>query len=310
MNKYENVFLISDSDLDGYGCVLMGKKLIGERTDSNFEYATPKRENLNTVLRDIILSRKYTTIFMTDCYPLEQNISIINQFVNEGNEFVLLDHHKTALKLNQYSWSRVKVETNGHKHCGTELFYEYLKEDGFNVSDFNEIVELIRSYDTWDWYYAQLQEAYKLNQLFFFFGGDEFIENISWKISQELPILTEVDYNVLNAIDKLDAQYINEHKDTFETFEYEGLKVGVVFADRCISVLGQTICQENPQLDYCCLVDLSKNKCSLRSIGKTDVSVIAKKFGGGGHAQAGGFPLNDKVKRMVIEVYFKEIVCN
>lgn len=299
--KFNKAFLISDTDLDGGGAVTIAKILYPD-----MDFATPQRDDINDTLKEAILSSKYNTILMTDCSPTgEDTIELINKFVAEGNDFVLLDHHKTALELNKYAWSRVKVETNGHKHSGTELLYLFLKEIGVDVSKFSEFVELVRCYDTWDWFDKGIQEAEKLNKLYYFLGLERFIMNIAWKIYNNETLFDKEDDIILKTIDSLDNQYIKEHKTMFETIEYDGMKVGVLFTDKCVSQLGNIICRENPELDFCCLVDLNKNKCSMRSlVGKADVSVIAKKFGGGGHAQASGFSLNSKAKEELLKVLF------
>lgn len=299
--KFNNAFLLSDVDLDGCGALVIAKGLY-----PYLDFEIPKREDLNDTLKKVINSRKYQTILMTDCSPTGDTIDLINQFVSEGNDFVLLDHHKTALDLNKYSWSKVKVETDGHKHCGTELLYLYFKELGIDVSMFEEFVELVRSYDTWDWYYNGIESANKLNKFYSFLGRDKFIEDMLYKNLKNLPILNSEDEIIINTIDMLDQQYINKEKNNFTTISYEGMKVGVLFTDRCVSLLGNTICQENPELDFCCLIDLNNNKASLRSVvGKADVSVIAKKFGGGGHERASGFYLNNKVREELLKNIFQ-----
>ena len=114
-NKFNNAIQISDTDLDGIGAVIVSKVLF-----PNIEQILPQdRELIDSTLEDIILSGKYNTVLMTDCSPSsESTIKLINKFVEEGNDFVLLDHHKTALDLNKYSWSKLKEDTNGVKHCG------------------------------------------------------------------------------------------------------------------------------------------------------------------------------------------------
>lgn len=300
--KFNNAFLISDGDLDGSGAIVVAKKLF-----PNITYVSIKnRADIDSVLTDAILSKKYSTILMADCSPSSlETIELINTFVEKGNEFVLLDHHKTALHLNEYSWSKVKVETNGFKHSGTELIYNYFKELGVDVSDLSEFVEFVRCYDTWDWFDKGIAVAEKLNRLYWFLGVEEFTTNIINKINSNSPIFNNEDSIILNAIEKLDNQYIEERKTMFETINYNGLNVAVIFSDRCVSQLGNIICRENDNIDFCCIVDLNRNKCSMRSIeGKTDVSLIAKRYGGGGHAQASGFTMNPESKKELLKNIF------
>lgn len=300
--KFNNAFLISDGDLDGTGAIVVAKKLF-----PNITFASMKNRNeIENTIKEAILSKKYSTILMTDCSPsTEESIDLINKFVEDGNDFVLLDHHKSALELNKYSWSRVKVETEGFKHSGTELLHNYFEELGINVSILSEFVELVRCYDTWDWFDRGIHTAEKLNKLYWFLGVDDFIDDITKKINSNDSIFNTQDATILNVIEKLDNEYISERKTMFETIDYKGLKVAILFTDRCVSQLGNIICRENNDIDFCCLVDLNRNKCSMRSLeGKTDVSLIAKKYGGGGHAQASGFTLNSKAKEELLKNIF------
>lgn len=300
--KFEQAFIISDSDLDGGSAVVLATLLFPD-----IKFSIPKsRDLINDTLIEAINSGKYKTILMTDCSPTgEDTINAINKFVEEGNDFVLLDHHKTALDLNKYSWSKVKVETNNHKHCGTELLYLYFKELGVNISKYSEFVELVRSYDTWDWDSKGDLLPEKLNRLYYFLGFESFTLNMAYKIFNNEPLFNKEDEIVLRTIESLDNHYIEEHKTMFDTIDYEGLKVAVIFTDRCVSKLGNVICRENPDIDFCCLVDLNRQKCSMRSVeGKADVSVIAKKYNGGGHAQASGFTLNNEAKEELLKNIF------
>ena len=308
-NKFNNAIQISDTDLDGIGAVIVSKVLF-----PNIEQILPQdRELIDSTLEDIILSGKYNTVLMTDCSPSsESTIKLINKFVEEGNDFVLLDHHKTALDLNKYSWSKVKVETNGVKHCGTELIYNYYKELGIKPEEFGvpdnklaEFVELVRSYDTWDWAINNLKEAEDLNKLYYFLESPNFVVDMISKIKNNLSLLNKNDYNSLNVIELLDNRYIEDKKNMFQEINYDGMKVAVLFTDRCVSKLGNIICRENPNIDFCCIVDLNRNKCSLRST-KDDINVatIAKKYNGGGHEKASGFSLNSKAKTTLLKNLF------
>ena len=273
-NKYnDKALLISDTDLDGSGAVVIAKALF-----PTIDCITPNREDLDCSIKDSIMSGKYKLIIMTDCSPKsEEVIELINKYSLEGNEFILLDHHKTALGLNKYNWSFVKVETDGKKHSGTELFYNHLKNEGIDVSMFEEFTELIRSYDTWDWFKNNFKTPEKLNRLFYFLGLEKFTESMHYKIENNLPLFNGEDELSLRAIDIVNKQYIEKNKNKFEVIYYEGKKVAVIFTDNCISELGNTICYENADIDFCCLIDLNSKKCALRSReGRVDVSVIAK----------------------------------
>lgn len=300
--KFNKALQISDGDLDGGGAITLSKTLFPD-----MDYIVPKeRSMINQEVEKAINSGKYSTIIMTDCSPSDDStIELINKFVEEGNEFVLLDHHKTALGLNKYSWSRVKVETDGLKHCGTELLYRYYEELGIDVKHLEEFAELVRSYDTWDWSINRYKKPEDLNKFYYYLELDAFIEDISFKLNNSLDLLDEKDYIALSVIELMDNRYIESKKDKFNVVDYNGMNVAVLFTDRCVSKLGNIICQENPEIDFCCLVDLNRDKCSMRTIkDEIRLSEIAKKYGGGGHDEASGFIMSPEVKQYLLNNIF------
>ena len=300
--KFNNALQISDGDLDGGGAITISKALF-----PNMDYIVPKdRTLIDSAVEEAINSKKYATIIMTDCSPSSDSaIETINKFVEDGNEFILLDHHKTALDLNKYSWARVKVETDELKHCGTELLYRYYKELGIEVSHLEEFVELVRSYDTWDWSINNFKKPEDLNKFYYYLELDAFIEDISFKLNNSLELLDEKDYIALSVIELMDNRYIESKKQMFNIVEYEGMNVAILFTDRCVSKLGNIICKENPEIDFCCLIDLNKNKCSMRTIkDNIHLSDIAKKYNGGGHDKASGFILTSDLKENLLKNIF------
>ena len=67
-------------------------------------------------------------------------------------------------------------------------------------------------------------------------------------------------------------------------------KCGVVFAERNGPMIGNSVCENNPNLDFCAVV--SNNQVSFYTVKPdVDVSVIARALGGGGHKDASGFTI-------------------
>ena len=56
--------------------------------------------------------------------------------------------------------------------------------------------------------------------------------------------------------------------------------------------MSNALCKRHPDADFAAMVTTTgktEGRVSLRSVGDTDVSVVAKNFGGGGHKNAAGF---------------------
>ena len=65
--------------------------------------------------------------------------------------------------------------------------------------------------------------------------------------------------------------------------------VGITFADKYISELGNKLCELHPELDFVVLINISTLTVSYRTVkDDLDLSDIAKRFGGGGHPKASG----------------------
>lgn len=300
MCENKKMLIISDYDLDGTGAIVVAKTVYPK-----IEYVSPERSMLDEAVKEAIKSDEYDVIFMTDCsISNEETEQVIEEYVSKGNAFILLDHHKSALHLNKYSWSHVKVETDGFKHSGTELIYSHLKKLGFDVDNLAEFVELVRCYDTWDWANLNKPEPEMLNILYWNYEDrDTFINDMIARVYNELPLMNEKDNAVVNTIKNLDEKYIEERKTMFSTKSYGEYKIAVLFTDRCVSQLGNIICKENEDIDFCCLVDLNRNKVSMRCVkDSVDVSEIAKRFGGGGHAKAAGFVFTDDTKEKILSM--------
>jgi nanoRNase/pAp phosphatase (c-di-AMP/oligoRNAs hydrolase) len=67
----------------------------------------------------------------------------------------------------------------------------------------------------------------------------------------------------------------------------------LVAAEQYTSSLGNYLLQQFEEAEYVLILDMLHDKASLRSKGKVNVADLAKSCGGGGHAKAAGFLMND-----------------
>lgn len=85
--------------------------------------------------------------------------------------------------------------------------------------------------------------------------------------------------------------------------KYKDYNVGIVFAEKYRSEIGNELLNRNKNLDFIVIINLNGG-ISLRSR-EVDVSVIASKFNGGGHKLASGFGISEKLKKDIISLIFK-----
>ena len=184
--------LFTHTDLDGVSCEILGKIAFGEDIDvvrCNYGDIDAKVEEF------INGAEEYDKLFITD---ISVNKEIADKLLSISDKVILLDHHKTALWLNEYPYALVQVEDESiGKMCGAYLFYEYLKK---NHKEFNDtpalklFIDYVRMYDTWEW-----KEKYdniipnRLNDLMYIDGPNEFIDKMVYRLGNNLFILDDTD---------------------------------------------------------------------------------------------------------------------
>ena len=126
--------LFTHTDLDGVGCEILGKLVFKENINIERCHYGNIDSEVEEFLKDV---NKYDKVFITD---ISVNKEVADKLNNISDKVVLLDHHKTALWLNEYLYALVQVEDESvGKMCGTYLFYEYLKK---NYKEFNGALAL------------------------------------------------------------------------------------------------------------------------------------------------------------------------
>lgn len=206
----------------------------------------------------------------------------MNELFKITNDVVWIDHHKTILD-HPYNDQAKVAGIRDIKHSGAYLTWEYVYPK-YNIPT---AVRLISDYDTWT---LAMSESTK-----FRFGLDlhphqpddliwnDLLGSGSTYVDTVCGICREGE-TVLRFIDKFGQDYIKSYG--FET-DFEGFK--------CIAQgvynFGSTFYGDLiDKYDICIAFEFNGDNwiVGLYSV-KTDVSVIAKKHGGGGHKGAAGF---------------------
>lgn len=297
--------LFTHTDLDGIGCAILAKLAFEEVDIEYCDY-----DNVNEKVKEYLNTNDdtFSYIYITDISVNEEVAKLLD---NRGS-VCLLDHHPTALELNQYSWCKVMVEDLcGFKTSGTEMFYHCLgmngclNEDLENNKSLDRFVELVRNYDTWRW--ATLGEdgiiCKQVNDLLYLYGRDRFI---TWCISEigdnVFPRLYVADELVLKIKQNEIDEYIKEKNDKMITSSMCGYVCGFVFAEKYFSELGNRLCQMHPEIDFVAMIDMD-GTVSYRTV-KENIDLgkdVASLFGGGGHPKAAGSRFLEDVKLKIIE---------
>lgn len=301
MNK-----LFTHIDLDGVGCAILAQLY-----DSTMLIEYCDYNSINRKVGEFLTNKvTFNHVFITDISVSETVAERIN---NRVGNFVLLDHHPTALNLNKYEWCCIKIEdtATGIQTCGTELFYQYLVSNGYleRSKALDMFVEKVRDYDTWRWSTlgSEGKISKQLNDLLKIYGRDTFVK---WCVKYlkvgEFPQFEETERSLLqdrqNEIDK----YIEKKHGELFTGRLCGKVCGFVFANQYVSELGNRLCQLHPEIDFVAMIDMESCTVSYRSI-KEDIDLgqdVAKFFGGGGHPKAAGSSFSKNIWPSVVKSIF------
>ena len=282
--------LFTHTDLDGVSCEILGKIAFEEDINvvrCNYGDIDAKVEEF------INRAEEYDKLFITD---ISVNKEIADKLLSISDKVILLDHHKTALWLNEYPYALVQVEDESiGKMCGAYLFYEYLKKNHKEFDDTPALklfIDYVRMYDTWEW-----KEKYdniipkRLNDLMYIDGPNEFIDKMVYRLGNNLFIFDDTDLMKLQIEQTYINSYITQKNETLMVNDslFPEYTVGITFADKYISELGNKLCELHPELDFVVLINMSTLTVSYRTVkDDLDLSDIAKRFGGGGHPKASG----------------------
>jgi uncharacterized protein len=300
--------LYTHNDLDGVGCGIVARIAFGKDVEVRYnsvmglDYQIEKLlENEKNIKDDFLM--------ITDLSVNDENLIRLDDLAKGGGNVRLIDHHKTALHFNDYSWGRVKVQyEDGRLTAATSLLYEYLQEHEMIQPSqaLDEFVELVRQYDTWEWDQNENIKAKNLNDLFFMISIEEFEEKMTERImNSDTFEFDEFEQKLLNMEEKKIERYVRRKKrEMIQTFIGEYC-TGIVHAESYHSELGNELGKEYPHIDYIAILNLGGKKISFRTIhDHVDVSAVAGKFGGGGHAKASGCSMGKDAYKLFVQDIF------
>ncbi len=254
------------------------------------KYITPENIVHNVIITDLAPSKEYYE-------ELLENPQI--KFV------YLFDHHKTNESLNGLTPTTFVSEKNetGKAVSATEIIYNYMNKA--NPSLFNpgvkDYVDLVTSYDTWEWKKSNNQKAKYLSDIFHIIGLENFLDNnlpddVDILISKYKPVLQYQENST-----KCEFEKCNRDLITIATEEYN---VGVIFTlTPYISQVCDLILDTHPEIKVMLAFNLP-NGCSIRTRDpQIDASELARKLStGGGHPQAAGMSAKPFLDPLISEL--------
>lgn len=305
-NQNENKLLIIThvADPDGITPIIL----------AHFAYKTFDKLLLNPNEVDQNLKEnieKYEEIHIIDLSISEEYAKEINQNEKYKTKIKIFDHHQSSIYLNNYPFAKVIIEQNGIKESGTSIYYNYLKRlsDNKNLhkNSTKGLVNQVRLIDTYDFKTEEDKEAHNIDSLFTILGRQNYIDyfinyikqNEDFQYNKQEKFLIKLEQDKMN-------NYIEKREQEMITAILDNHNVGIVYAERYRSDLGNYLANKYPELDFIIIINISKS-ISFRGLGKIDLSVFASKYKGGGHKNASGCSLPPNLINDVTKLIFKDI---
>lgn len=273
MNK---TIMFTHNDLDGVGCGILHKAAFGCEAETYYCGYHNVDEVIQKTLQNVEerYSADFPSIIISDLGIKPETAAIVEKY--KGDK-ILLDHHRTNLWIQeQYAWATIDIDTSG-----TLLVFNYL-----DVPKYRDFALHVDDYDRW---VHALPKSKQLNRLLFILGTNRFEERMLRNPKVEFE---EAEKLLLDLEDEKIEHYADKVEKGIVVYTLaDEKKVGVGFADRYHSETAHELINRL-DLDAIALIDVNYKKISLRSKPNFDVSVIAKKLGGGGHKNAAGVDFN------------------
>jgi oligoribonuclease NrnB/cAMP/cGMP phosphodiesterase (DHH superfamily) len=323
-------FHLSHTDLDGYGCQFISKKIYPKGLFFNANYGIEVKTALNTIVELISKSENKNIFFLiTDLNLNEKEAKFLNGKIEEFKtngidiKLQLLDHHGTGEKsANRYSWYFLDTSKSA-----TKITYEYFKKnykefETYCDDKFETLIESINAVDIWleDSLHFEfgkvcltmISDASEINNTLFANENRNYRLNLLQKALGFVDLkdghikLDEKIYHIKkdylkgdlpnNTMDNISSKYLiamlQNEKENF-TIYYKQHKGLLTFALHNISILANEFLKANDDYDF--FINISRRgKCSLRANGKLDVSLFAQTMAnGGGHPNASGMAFSN-----------------
>jgi oligoribonuclease NrnB/cAMP/cGMP phosphodiesterase (DHH superfamily) len=257
-------FVIYHGDCsDGFGAAYSAWKLLGDRAEyhaAKYGEEPPDVKGRNVVVLDFSYDNATT-----------------KRLMQEAKSFLVIDHHKSAMvELHDVSCTRFDMN-----HSGAMLAWKFFHPG----KEAPRLIKFIEDRDLWKWeipYSKEFSAAFDMVK-FDFEEFDKYLDDSAVDSAQERGAY-------ILAYSKTVISKIAKHATSRKM---GGKDVLVVNSPHWMSEIGAAL---SPRCDFAVIWywdhDTRQVKVSLRAHHEdSDVSEVAKRYGGGGHRKAAGFAL-------------------
>jgi uncharacterized protein len=258
--------LLTHTDLDGVGCGVL------------FSGARPGQGRLELIDNGSIDARVREAlagspaILVTDHGVDPETADQVDEYIAAGGHFTLLDHHRSSQHLAGRQWATID-----EARSATGLLFDHLGEP----AAFAEFAGLVEDHDLW---LHRDPRSARLAALVGLLGHERFLARFSANPR------VEFDDGELLLLDNEDSRredYLAKKLEQARVFERAGVRWAVCYAEQYQSDVAERL-MTGLGVAATAIVNPARRTVSLRGR-DFDVSAVAQRQGGGGHARAAAF---------------------
>jgi oligoribonuclease NrnB/cAMP/cGMP phosphodiesterase (DHH superfamily) len=282
--------------MDGAGCSLVFQ-FCGGRA-ANIHYCSPSHERMDPLAVHVRNSMPpLGTLYIADISVSEEAAAKLDALHKNHAPVYLCDHHRSAIPLDRYGWCTVDKE---NKRCGSLVFYDHLKAHARPLPEkYGQLRPVLEAIDDRDRWINENPASVPVSELFNVLGQDLFVQRFLQ--NPDLKLSDTEDFMV-RCEQLRKQQYIERLLSRTVVRQIGGYKVGFVNCEvRYTSEAGHFLC-DKLQLQCCALINPDTVSLRAPESSPLDMSVIAKRYGGGGHKGAAGFQLKSLTDSTLIEI--------
>lgn len=274
--------LLTHTDLDGIGCAVLLRAALPSSRPAELVENGRIDERVRAALKT------EREVLVTDHAVSPETAALVDAFVAGGGSFTLLDHHRSAAHLARHGWA-----TLDESRSATGLLFDHLGRP----PELEEFARLVEDHDLWR--HADPRSA-RLSALVGLLGHDRFLERFA---DDPRVDFTEGELLLVENAERRREEFLHKKVEQARVLAAAGRRWAVCYAEDYQSELAERLMKELG-VEATAIVNPAKRTVSLRSR-SGDVSELARRFGGGGHARAAAFTFRGSALERQLDAFEK-----
>lgn len=296
------VRMFTHNDLDGVGCGIVGRVMLGNDIVISYINNHEVDSNVEECIKNHDKTNEYDLIIFSDLCPSQNALQNITTYF--PGKVVVLDHHKSNIHaidiLKENGIVEADMDKNGKFQCGTSLVYRWLSEH-YNIKLNNqklmeEFVETVRSYDTYQWKTENNIQAKYLQTLCGMLSNETFVDKYVARLSdgrsKKLIRDTEMEFVLSRVAQENESieKIIGDLKNVGWQSTINDKAIAIMFYPGGVNIseLGYRFLEKYKQFDIFVAINTYYGTFNFRARDRVDATPFAIGGGGGGHPRACG----------------------